>query len=201
MGVLVMKNKSNKVKSFNKYKLWIISVVALVVFAGSLVIIKNPDWFHLAGKALKINKSGNETFAPQFMVKSINYPNKILSLKKYRGHIILVNFFATWCPPCRAEMPGIEKFYKAHKSGGFRVIGLSVNNSGAEAVLNFFKHFDDGHITYPIAMANYGIEQAYGGISEIPQSFIIDKQGSIVAHFTGEVPPSFLGYYFKKYNK
>ena len=85
MGVLVMKNKSNKVKSFNKYKLWIISVVALVVFAGSLVIIKNPDWFHLAGKALKINKSGNETFAPQFMVKSINHPNKILSLKKYRG--------------------------------------------------------------------------------------------------------------------
>ena len=73
-----MKNKPDKIKSLNKYKLWIImSAVVLVVFAGSLAIIKNPDWFHLAGKALKINKSGNETFAPQFTVKSINYPNKI----------------------------------------------------------------------------------------------------------------------------
>ena len=199
-----MKNKPNKLKYSNKYKykLWIIiSAAVLIAFAGSLAIIKNRSWFEHTAKAIKINKSGNETFAPQFTVKSINYPDKILSLKKFRGHVILINFFATWCPPCRAEMPGIEKFYKAHKNEGLRVIGLSVNNSGPEAVRNFFKHFDGGHITYPIGMANYGIEKAYGKISEIPQSFIIDKQGDIVAHFTGELPPGFLSYYFQKYNK
>ncbi|MHB1680228.1 MAG: TlpA disulfide reductase family protein [bacterium] len=193
-----MKNQSNKSKLSNKSKQWIkIAVVVLIIFAGSLVIMKIPGWFH----AVKINKSGNETPAPQFTVKSINYPNKFLSLTKYKGKIILVNFFATWCPPCRAEMPGLEKFYEAHKNDGFRIIGLSVNNSGHEAVLNFFKHFDNGHIKYPIAMANRRIEKAYGGINEIPQSFIINKQGYIAAHFTGELPPGFLNYYFKKYSK
>jgi thiol-disulfide isomerase/thioredoxin len=187
-----MKNKSKQSKQWIK-----IVVIMLIIVVGSLVIMKIPDWFH----AVKINKSGNETLAPQFTVKSINYSDKYLSLKKYKGKVILVNFFATWCPPCRAEMPMIEKFYKKHKNDGFRVIGLSVNNSGHKAVLNFLKHFDNDYIKYPIAMANYGIEKAYGGINEIPQSFIINKQGYIAAHFTGEPPPGFLNYYFKKNSK
>jgi thiol-disulfide isomerase/thioredoxin len=197
-----MKNKHDKLKSSNTRNRWIIiSAIVLIIFAGFLVIKKDPGLFNVPLKALKIHKSGDETLAPQFTVKSINYPNKTLSLKKYRGHIILVNFFATWCPPCRAEMPGIENFYKAHKNEGLRIVGLSVNNSGPTAVANFLKHFDGGRITYPIGMANYGIEKAYGKISEIPQSFIINKQGNIVAHFTGELPPGFLSFYFKKYNK
>jgi thiol-disulfide isomerase/thioredoxin len=187
-----MKNKSEQSKQWIK-----IVAVILIIVAGSLVIMKIPGWFH----NVKISKSGNETLAPQFTVKSINYPNKFLSLQKYKGKVILVNFFATWCPPCRAEMPMIEKFYKAHKNDDFRVIGLSINNSGHKAVLNFLKHFDKGHIKYPIAMANYAIEKTYGKISEIPQSFIINKQGYIAAHFTGELPPGFLNYYFKKYGK
>ncbi|MHB1664097.1 MAG: TlpA disulfide reductase family protein [bacterium] len=190
-----MKNKSEQYKQFKQW-IKIVAVISIIV-AGSLVIMKIPGWFH----NVKITKSGNETLAPQFTVKSINYPNKFLSLKKYKGKVILVNFFATWCPPCRAEMPGLEKFYAAHKNDGFRIIALSVNNSGPKAVLNFLKHFDNGRITYPIAMANYEIDKAYGGISEIPRSFIINRQGMMVAHFTGELPPGFLNYYFKKYGK
>ncbi|HEC25316.1 MAG TPA: TlpA family protein disulfide reductase [bacterium] len=174
-----------------------IIIFIIAVIAASILAIK----FSGLMKNTKITKSGRETLAPQFSVKSINYPGMILSLKKFRGKIILINFWATWCPPCRDEMPRLEKFYKSHKKDGFVIFGLSVNNSGPVAVLNFIKTFKGGIVTYPIGMATPGISKAYGNIYEIPQSFIINRKGIVVTHFTGELPPGFLSYEFKKINK
>ena len=172
--------------------------IAVIVFI-SILIIKTPELLKKKGYAVK--KSGSKVLAPLFSVSSINYKGKILSLKNYRGKIVLVNFWATWCPPCRDEIPRLEKFYKLHKKDGFAIIGLSVNNQGENYVLHFIKTFKGGIITYPVGMADYSIEKAYGNIYEIPQSFLIDRNGYVVKHITGEIPRGYLTYEFNKFNK
>ncbi|MHB1680210.1 MAG: TlpA disulfide reductase family protein [bacterium] len=177
-----------------------LTVFITVIILASIYIIRLPDllWGGHSDSGKTIAASGNKAFAPAFKVKSINYPGLTLTLKKYRGKIVLVNFWATWCPPCRAEIPRLEKFYKSHRKEGFQIIGLSVNNQGPEYVAHFIKTFKGGIITYPIGMANEHIEKEYGNVYEIPQSFIINKKGYVVAHFKGELPPGFLSYEFKK---
>ncbi|MCL4542588.1 MAG: TlpA family protein disulfide reductase [Deltaproteobacteria bacterium] len=170
--------------------------VAAVVVA-SILIVKIPPLLWKNG----VKKSGSEVMAPQFSLASLNYPGKTISLKNYRGKIVLVNFWATWCPPCRHEIPRLETFYRSHKKDGFVIVGLSVNNQGKKYVLHFVKTFKGGIITYPIGMADYKTEKAYGNIYEIPQSFIINKKGYVVAHFTGEIPRGYLSYEFGKLNK
>ncbi len=173
-------------------------IFILVIVFISILIVKIPYLLNKKGYAVK--KSGNEVLAPPFSVSSINYKGKMLSLKNYRGKIVLVNFWATWCPPCRHEIPRLEKFYKLHKKDGFVLIGLSVNNQGKKYVLHFVKTFKGGIITYPVGMADYSIQKSYGYIYEIPQSFLINRKGFIVKHITGELPRGYLTYEFNKLN-
>lgn len=175
-------------------------IFILVIVLISILIIKTP-YLLKKSKDYAVKKSGNKVLAPLFSVSGINYNGKILSLKNYRGKIVLVNFWATWCPPCRDEIPRLEKFYKLHKKDGFAIIGLSVNNQGKKYVLHFIKTFKGGIITYPVGMADYSIEKAYGNIYEIPQSFLIDRNGYVVKHITGEIPRGYLTYQFNKLNK
>ena len=174
-------------------------IFILVIVLISVLIIKTP--YLLKKKGYAVRKSGSKVLAPLFSVSGINYNGKILSLKNYRGKIVLVNFWATWCPPCRDEIPRLEKFYKLHKKDGFAIIGLSVNNQGENYVLHFIKTFKNGIITYPVGMADYSIEKAYRNIYEIPQSFLIDRNGYVVKHITGEMPRGYLTYEFNKLNK
>ena len=175
-------------------------IFILVIVLISILIIKTP-YLLKKSKDYAVKKSGGKILAPLFSVSGINYNGKILSLKNYRGKIVLVNFWATWCPPCRDEIPRLEKFYKLHKKDGFAIIGLSVNNQGKKYVLHFIKTFKGGIITYPVGMADYSIEKAYGNIYEIPQSFLIDRNGYVVKHITGEMPRGYLTYQFNKLNK
>ncbi len=171
-------------------------VFILVIILIAVLIIKTP--YLLKKKGYAVKKSGSKVLAPLFSVHSINYNGQIISLKDYKGKIVLLNFWATWCPPCRDEIPRLEKFYKLHKKDGFVIIGLSVNNQGKDYVFNFIKTFKGGILTYPVGMANYSIEKAYGNIYEIPQSFLIDQNGYVVKHITGEIPRGYLTYQFNK---
>jgi thiol-disulfide isomerase/thioredoxin len=107
------------------------------------------------------------------------------SLKNFRGHVVVVNFWATWCPPCRAEIPMIKKFYNAERSNGVVVLGINVNNN-LGGVRSFLKKFDGG-ITYPVVYATSSVISDYGGINEIPQTFFISKNGRIMFHWVGEI--------------
>ena len=105
---------------------------------------------------------------------------QVRKLSDWDGKGRLVNFWATWCAPCRLEMPGFEKLYRDKKDEGFIIVGVSADKTGRSGVLDFLHERD---ITYPVAMETRELELAFGGISAIPTSFLIDRQG-VIRHRT-----------------
>ena len=99
-----------------------------------------------------------------------------LSLEQLRGKVVLVNFWATWCPPCRIEMPGFQRVYEKKRDAGFAIVGLSTDATGSAAVRAFLA---ERGVTYPVAMANGQAVRDFGGVNLLPSSFLIDRQGRI----------------------
>lgn len=116
--------------------------------------------------------------------------NKIISLANYRGKYVILNFWATWCPPCRAELPGLEKLYKKYGENKKEVVFIGLNEGEKEKVVEFL---DDRHITFPtlIGMQNIYPIQAY------PTMVILDKKGDMLGHFVGAVPEDVLDDYIQ----
>ena len=102
------------------------------------------------------------------------------TMAELEGRVVLVNFWATWCTPCRIEMPGFEKLYRDKRDEGFVIVGISVDRTGTGDVREFLEERD---ITYPNAMESPGMESAFGGIRGIPTSFLIDRDG-VIRHRT-----------------
>jgi peroxiredoxin len=90
--------------------------------------------------------------------------------------VVLVNFWATWCAPCRVEMPGFQDVYDRRRAEGFTVVGVSTDAVGPARVGRFLREHD---ISYPVAMASGGIVRDFGGVRALPTSFLLDRQGRI----------------------
>ena len=118
--------------------------------------------------------------APELKVRPVDEPK--VSLADLRGKVVLVNFWATWCPPCRAEMPGFERVWRERQRDGFVVLGLSADEGGSGAVKAFLT---DNGITYPVAMASSSAKRAFGGVDGLPASFLVDKRGAVRRAVTG----------------
>lgn len=101
---------------------------------------------------------------------------KELSSDAFKGKVVVLDFWATWCPPCRAEIPGYVDLYRKYGADKLAIVGVSVDEGGAKVVQDFVKKFG---INYPVVMADQGVVAAYGGIEAIPTTFLIDRDGQI----------------------
>jgi peroxiredoxin len=99
-----------------------------------------------------------------------------LPLRDLKGQVVLVNFWATWCPPCRAEMPGFQQVYETKHTAGFTVVGVSTDELPRPRVDAFLR---DHHIGYPVAIATQQTVAAFGGVSSLPTSYLIDRKGRV----------------------
>ncbi|MDP4219700.1 MAG: TlpA disulfide reductase family protein [Bacteroidota bacterium] len=118
--------------------------------------------------------------APEFTLKDVN--GKTVSLSDYRGKIVVLNFWATWCGPCRKEIPDFIELQNTYGKDGLQFIGIALDQEGVEKV----KPFNDKYkISYPILIGNNDIADKYGGMNAIPVTFLIDRKGLIRAHYIG----------------
>mgnify|MGYP000431930219 FL=1 len=163
-------------KDFN-YPMAVIIFVALTV----LVIILS----------LKLNDSAE--FSNQVAIESgipapdFTFPGldgKMVSLSDYRGKVVLVNIWATWCPPCVDEMPSMEKLYRKFKGENFEIIAVSIDEPGPKAVAPFMEKTG---LTFPALIDSKGAIKPVYRITGIPESFIIDKQGILIKKIVGPV--------------
>ncbi len=112
--------------------------------------------------------------APDFSI--VDLQGKQISLSSLKGKVVVLNFWASWCPPCKAEIPDFVKTYEKYRDEGLIIIGIAVN-SKPDDVRELVKKYN---ITYFVAMDDGRVEKAYGPIPFVPTTFIIDKEGNLV---------------------
>lgn len=105
-----------------------------------------------------------------------------VQLSKYQGRLVLLNFWASWCAPCREEMPTFSKWQRELGARGLQVIGVSMDDDAAE-VNKFLAAYP---VTYPIVMGDANFAGQFGGVLGLPLSYLIDARGRVVARYQGE---------------
>lgn len=112
---------------------------------------------------------------------------KRVSLSDYKGKPVLLNFWATWCTPCKVEMPWFEDFQKKYAAQGLEVVGINEDDDAksTEVKDQIKKTLERTGVTYTILMSDKGVGDAYGGLDVLPATFFIDRSGKIVAQAIG----------------
>ena len=155
----------------------IVLIVMLAVGIGVIIMLQSTDSpFDPIGDPLPwLNLP-----APDFTLPNLAGNN--VSLTDFRGKVVLLNIWATWCPPCVAEMPSMQKLYQELKDEGFLILAVSLDETGVEAV----KPFIDKHrLDFPVLLDVKGEIKNLYQITGIPESFIIDRSGTIVEKVVG----------------
>ena len=148
-------------------------VAALMLYVG----------FHMArrsgtsGRRTSITKT---SIAPDFTLESLD--GKRVSLSDMRGKAVLLNFWATWCGPCKIETPWLVELQNQYGPQGLQVIGVAMDDSGKDDIAKFAKEMG---MNYPVLLGKESVGEAYGGVPALPESFFIGRDGKIVGKIMG----------------
>ncbi len=135
--------------------------------------VKNPENFNQ-------EKADVGYLAPGFTLR--NLKGNYVSLEKYRGQVVVLNFWATWCAPCRVEMPSFENLYRRFRSEGMVVLAVAIDKNADAKVKSFV---DEYGLSFPVLLDAKGeVEQLYPSVT-IPFTYVIDREGRIVARVDG----------------
>jgi peroxiredoxin len=131
-------------------------------------------------KAASVKEGRDRHTAPDFALKDAD--GKTVHLSDYKGKVVLLDFWATWCGPCRVEIPWFTDMQRKKKDQGFEVLGVSMDDNGWEDVKPFLAEMK---VNYRVVIGDDATTQAYGGVESLPTTFLIDKQGKIAAIHVG----------------
>jgi thiol-disulfide isomerase/thioredoxin len=120
------------------------------------------------------------TRAPDWELADLN--GKMIKFSDFRDKVVILDFWATWCVPCREEIPHFVELQKQYGAKGLAIVGVSLDQQGPNIVKQFVKEFG---VNYPVVMASDKVVADYGGIEGVPTTFIIDKKGRIVGKHVG----------------
>jgi peroxiredoxin len=123
--------------------------------------------------------------APDFTLKDLS--QKKVRLTDFKGKVVVLNFFATWCPPCRAEIPELNKLYRLNKDKGLVILGVSLDMDASPGDLTTF--VKDKKITYPVLMGTTDLAEKYQ-VNGVPTTIVINREGKAQTRYDGLVPSS-----------
>ncbi len=127
----------------------------------------------------RVTNIAGHPLAPEFSLPELG--GQTLDLSAYRGKVVLLDFWATWCDPCREEIPHFVELQNKYRDQGFEIIGISMDD-GPAPVRDFYQQF---HMNYPVAMGNAKTGELYGGVLGLPIAFLIDRDGRIETKHIG----------------
>ncbi len=167
----------------NKNKVFTGALLAVALAVGLYFV--NRYWIVPSTVRQAQAKSATEhPFAPQFSLTEIS--GQKLNLADYKGKVVLLDFWATWCGPCRIEIPAFVELQNRYRDQGFAIIGISLDD-GPEPVRDFYKQFK---MNYPVAMDDQKVSALFGGILGLPTTFVIGRDGRIYSKHTGAEDPA-----------
>ncbi len=172
-------------RSFKKTILIVFIIIAVAV----VILLQGKDSFFTAYKPrVKVGLP-----APNFTFPGLD--DKKVSLTDFKGKVVFLNIWATWCPPCREEMPSMEKLYQELKGNDFEILAVSVDALGATAVAPFMKEYK---LSFPALLDPEGTIKNLYGTTGVPESFVIGKEGIIEKIVIGPMDwstPEVVGYF------
>lgn len=157
----------------------------LVAFAAGAILLTSALSSCSGGggnSAVNLKAEEDRNLAPDFTLEDAN--GQTVKLSDFKGKVVLLNFWATWCTPCRIEIPWFVDMEREFKDEGFAVIGISMDESGWDAVKPFMS---DMKVNYRMVLGSEELAQLYSGVEALPTSFVIDRDGRIASVHPGLV--------------
>ena len=149
-----------------------LKVLAILAVAAALALCSCSGTSSAANSSAAGQQSADRKAAPDFTLKDAN--GQTVKLSDYRGKVVLLNFWATWCGPCQLEIPWFMEFEQEFKSKGFEVVGVSMDDDGWKVV----KPYIAAHkLNYRILLGDETVSQLYGGLDALPTTFMIARDG------------------------
>jgi peroxiredoxin len=157
--------------------LWISAGIALIA-AAYLILGKNEIQQEPAPVSYAVSPAELSGVAPGFTLADVN--GKLISLAAFKGKVVILDFWATWCPPCKREIPDFIKLQSEYGSKGVQIVGIALDQPNK--VKAFVK---ENGMNYPVLMGRNEVAASYGGVEAIPTTFVIDKTGKILTKYEG----------------
>ena len=157
-------------------------IATAVVITAALV-----GWTAYSSRSVRasggVKDNSTRKQAPDFALKDID--GHTVHLSDYRGKVVVLDFWATWCGPCKVEIPWFTEFEKNRKDRGFAVLGVAEDEEGWEVVKPFLKEFN---VNYRVVIGDDKTNDQYGGIEALPTTYLLDRNGRIAATHVGLTP-------------
>jgi len=160
------------------------TLAALTILAV-IAFVATRHWSR-ATEPIRSGSAVTHPLAPNFSVTDLN--GQTLQLSHYRGKVVLLNFWATWCAPCRSEIPRFVDLQNRYDRQGLRIIEISLDDD-QKPVHTFYQQL---RMNYPVAVGDAKLAEQYGGILGLPISFLIGRDGRIYAKYQGEADESLI---------
>lgn len=122
--------------------------------------------------------------ASAFNIPALDGSGGSIDLSQYKGKVVLLDFWATWCAPCRSELPALGRLYESLQDKGFVLVGMTVDEGSVEVVARAVARFN---LPYPVGLAGPESQSLYGGVRVVPTKFLLDREGNIRQHYEGVV--------------
>lgn len=153
-------------------------VIAILLFFGSRIAQRKIERARTTGQLVAGHMDGQ--LAPEFELEDVKGGK--LSLASLRGKAVVINFWATWCAPCKIEIPWLVELQNKYGPRGLQIVGVAEDDSGKDSIAAFAREMG---MNYPVLLADENIATRYGNVEGLPTTFYIGRDGRVVEHSAG----------------